>query len=127
MGLSMAGKLILKCPVPTGYLRQRNGIFFFLTIGLAGAAGYLCMGNRNLYSPSFKDLLFAAITGSVVAYLFSLLGKVRAVTFFAENGIYSWTLQRLFSLQRHSRMSRGSDNKPKRNILYFKFYAYEIR
>lgn len=87
MGLSIAGKSILKCPVPAGYFRQRDRIFFYLTIGLVGAVGYLCMGNRNLYSPSFKDLLFAAITGSVVAYLFSLLGKVRAVTFFAENGI----------------------------------------
>jgi hypothetical protein len=90
MGLSIAGKLILKCPVPTAYLSQRDGIFFFipyLTVALAGVVGYLCLGGHNLYSPSFQDILFAAITGSIVACLFGLLGKAVAVTFFAENGI----------------------------------------
>jgi hypothetical protein len=87
MGFSIPGKVILKYPVPAGYFRRRDGIFFYLTIGIVGAFGYLCMGNRNLYSPAFNDLFFAAVTGSVVACLFSLLGKMRAVIFFAENGI----------------------------------------
>jgi len=90
MGLSKAGKLILKCSVPSAYLRQRNGIFFFvpyLTVGLSGVVIYLCLGGRNIYSPSLKDMLFAVITGSVVMFLFSLLTKYTAVTFFAENGI----------------------------------------
>ena len=94
MGLSRAGKLILKCPVPLAYLHQRDGIFFFvpyLTMGLVGVVGYLCLGGRNIYSPSIKDIFFAVITGSVVALLFRLLTKFltkyTAVTFFAENGI----------------------------------------
>jgi len=93
MGLSRAGKLILKCPVPSAYLHQQDGIFFFvppLTMGLVGAVGYLCFGNR-IYSPSIKDIFFAVVTGSVVMFLFSLLTrfltKYTAVTFFAENGI----------------------------------------
>src|SRR5208283_2993732 len=93
MGLSRAGKLILKCPVPSAYLHQRDGIFFFvppLTMGLVGAVGYLCFGNR-IYSPSIKDIFFAVVTGSVVMFLLSLLTrfltKYTAVTFFAENGI----------------------------------------
>jgi hypothetical protein len=90
MGLSRAGKLTLKCPVPSAYLHQRDGIFFFvpyLTVGLIGVVGYLCLGGGNIYSPSLKDILFAVITGSVVMFLFSLLGKVARVTFFAENGV----------------------------------------
>ena len=90
MGLSRAGKLILKCPVPLAYLHQRDGIFFFvpyLTMGLVGVVGYLCLGGGNIYSPLLKDILFALITGSVVMFLFGLLGKAARVTFFAENGI----------------------------------------
>jgi fucose 4-O-acetylase-like acetyltransferase len=90
MGLSRAGKLILKCPVPTAYLHQRDGIFFFipyLTFELMGIVFYLCLGNHNIYSPSFKDIFFALFTGFVLVFLFTLLGKVSRVTFFAENGV----------------------------------------
>ena len=90
MGLSRAGKLILKCPVPLAYLHQRDGIFFFVsyvTMGLVGVVGYLCLGGGNIYSPSLKDILFAVITGIVVVFLFSFFGKVAWVTFFAENGV----------------------------------------
>jgi len=60
-------------------------------MGLCGVIAYFGLGGRNLYSPSTKDIFFAAVTGSVVALLFRLLTKFltkyTAVTFFAENGI----------------------------------------
>ena len=94
MGLSRAGKLILKCPVPLAYLRRRDGFFpcvVYLTMGLCGVIAYFGLGGHSLYSPSTKDIFFAAVTGSVVALLFRLLTKFltkyTAVTFFAENGI----------------------------------------
>jgi hypothetical protein len=94
MGLSRAGKLILKCPVPLAYLRRRDGFFpyvVYLTMGLCGVIAYFGLGGHNLYSPSTKDIFFAVVIGSVVALLFRLLTKYltkyTAVTFFAENGI----------------------------------------
>jgi hypothetical protein len=90
MGFSLPGKSILKCPMPKPYLHYRDGIFFYvphLIFAVMGIVLYLCLGGGNIYSPSIKDIFFAAGIGLALVFLAGFLMKVSRPAFFCENGI----------------------------------------